>query len=137
MVTLRAKPCQVTQSRAWTPIEAILTPVAVHTPVSPGCGSALIPMRGQRVDQRALDRTQVPVQVLPVALEVDRSDSRRAVPARGRSHPRLARPRTARPRVPPGARASAVRCAPRLDAAERHDRRMLHEQQDVLGDARR
>ena len=42
VVTLSAKPCQVTQSRACTPIDAIFRP-AVQTPVSPGLLSAVTP----------------------------------------------------------------------------------------------
>src|SRR5438128_821296 len=56
VVTLSAKPCHVTQSRACTPIDAILRP-CVHTPVyfgtrSPGMSKRARPLGLQRPAER-------------------------------------------------------------------------------------
>ena len=133
--TLRAKPCQVTQSRAWTPIDAILRRLG------PDARVADVPLRGdaqlrQGLDEALLDLPEVPVQVLAVPLEIDdrvadelAGPVKRHVPAAldlEQLDAALRQERRRREQMPLLAR-----------APQRHDRGMLDEQKHVLVDRAR
>ena len=133
VVTLSAKPCRVTHCFTWIPMLAILRP-AVHTPVRPGFRSASMPSRPSAWIRTSSRLAEVPVEIRPMVPQIE---DRIADQLAGAVEGDVAAALDLEDLDPAAARARSGamgRLVARVPRPEGDDRRMLHQEQHVLGE---